>query len=95
MKTMTHIGEAFRFIRMTKGLEQKTVAERAGINSGYLSQLENGRRDPTLTVVNKVCEGLGVPVTYVMVLLEGSHPDVKQFVPNVSQELWNMTRELA
>jgi transcriptional regulator with XRE-family HTH domain len=94
MKKMKHIGEAFRFVRLSRALEQKDVAERAGISDSYMSSLELGRRDPTWTTVQKVCMALGVPVTFIMVLLEGAEPDVKPFVPAVSTELWNMTREV-
>lgn len=95
MKRITHIGEAFRFIRLSKGLEQKHVATASGLSEGYISQLECGHRDPNWTTITKVCAALEVPITYVIVLLEGTNSGVKQFVPAVTQELWNMARGAA
>ncbi len=38
-------GKEMKALREAKGLTQKYVAEKMGIKSGYLSDLENDRRD--------------------------------------------------
>jgi transcriptional regulator with XRE-family HTH domain len=49
-------------LRAKRKLSQEELAERAGITSQYLSRLENGRHDPSLSVLVKLANALGVKV---------------------------------
>lgn len=44
------------------------MADLLAMNRGYLSELETGKRDPSLTVLKTLAEGLSVTVSK---LLEG------------------------
>ncbi|HYR40333.1 MAG TPA: helix-turn-helix transcriptional regulator [Methylomirabilota bacterium] len=39
-------------------MSQEALAKRAGISRGYLARLETARRDPTLTVIEKLAKAL-------------------------------------
>ncbi len=54
--------EQLKRLRRQRGLSQEELAERAGINRSYLSLLENGRSSPTMEVVEKLAQGLGVSI---------------------------------
>lgn len=49
-----------RRLRMGKGLSQEAYADVAGIHRTYISDIERGARNPTITVVEKLARGLGV-----------------------------------
>jgi transcriptional regulator with XRE-family HTH domain len=53
-------GAAVRRAREQRRLAQGVVADAAGISLTYLSLLERGENTPTLTVVFRICEALGV-----------------------------------
>ena len=44
-------GAAFRRAREARGLTQEEAAYQAGVAPGYLSQIENGHRNPSLLVI--------------------------------------------
>lgn len=47
---------------MQRGLSQADLATNAGISVSYLSMLENTKRDPTVSTVQKIANALGVPI---------------------------------
>jgi transcriptional regulator with XRE-family HTH domain len=49
-----------RILRQAKGLSQEAFADVAGIHRTYVSDLERGARNPTITVVDRLAKGLGV-----------------------------------
>jgi transcriptional regulator with XRE-family HTH domain len=54
------LGRNVRRLREAKGWSQEDYAERAGIHRTYVSDIERGRRNPTITVVEKLAKPLGV-----------------------------------
>jgi transcriptional regulator with XRE-family HTH domain len=59
-----------RRLRQSKGWSQEEFAHQAGLHRTYVSDLERGARNPTITVVDKLAVALGVPVG---ALLEEQH----------------------
>ena len=49
-------------LRQVRGLTQDTVAKSAGVPRSTIANLESGQGNPTLTVLLKVANSLGVPV---------------------------------
>lgn len=49
-----------RRLRHAKGWSQEDYADRAGIHRTYVSDIERGARNPTITVVEKLAKPLGV-----------------------------------
>ena len=47
-------------LRKEKGLSQEQFAFEAGIHRTYISDLERGARNPTITVIQKIAESLSV-----------------------------------
>ena len=49
-----------RCLRQAKGLSQEAFADEAGIHRTYVSDIERGARNPTITVVERLAQALGV-----------------------------------
>jgi transcriptional regulator with XRE-family HTH domain len=53
-------GRALRAIRDEKGLSQQALAERAGLTTNYISDVERGIKVPSLTTILQLAYGLGI-----------------------------------
>lgn len=47
-------------LRQEKGWSQEAFADEAGLHRTYISDLERGARNPTITVVDKLATALSV-----------------------------------
>lgn len=54
------LGARVQRLRQDQGLSQEEFADRAGLHRTYVSGVERGIRNPTVTVLGKLAEGLGV-----------------------------------
>jgi transcriptional regulator with XRE-family HTH domain len=54
------LGLNVRRLRQEKGWSQEDYADRAGIHRTYVSDIERGARNPTITVVEKLAKALQV-----------------------------------
>ena len=45
-------------IRIKKKISRKKLAEQSNISEAYLSMLENGKRKPTIEVINNIAKAL-------------------------------------
>jgi transcriptional regulator with XRE-family HTH domain len=57
------IGERIRFYREAQHKKQAVVAGLAGITDDYLSQIERGLKTPTITLLHRIAQILGVPTS--------------------------------
>jgi transcriptional regulator with XRE-family HTH domain len=55
------LGETIRRHRVVHRLSQEQLAERAGLHRTHISYIERGLRSPTVTVLTRIAEALGVP----------------------------------
>lgn len=46
--------------RISQNLTQKQLAERTGINQADISRLENGTRNPSINLLKRLADGLGM-----------------------------------
>jgi len=61
-------GAKLRALRIRRRWSQVEMADFLAINRGYLSQLETGKRDPSLTILKMLADGLSITLSK---LLEG------------------------
>jgi transcriptional regulator with XRE-family HTH domain len=54
------LGRNVRRLREGKALSQEAFAEEASIHRTYVSDIERGARNPTITVVERLAVALGV-----------------------------------
>lgn len=60
------VGARIRALRTDRGLSLSALAAAAGIGKGSLSELESGRRNPTLDTLYAVAGPLGVPLAVLL-----------------------------
>ncbi|RYG20180.1 MAG: XRE family transcriptional regulator [Caulobacteraceae bacterium] len=60
MDVRWRLGKRVQLLRQRAGVSQEELAERAGIHRTYVSGVERGVRNPTITVLEKLAKGLGV-----------------------------------
>ena len=46
--------------RISQNLTQKELAERTGINQADISKLENGTRNPSIRLLQRLADGMGM-----------------------------------
>jgi HTH-type transcriptional regulator / antitoxin HipB len=61
--TAASIGAAIRHYRLQGGISQAELAERAGLNRTYLSDLEQGKETEQVKRILRVLKQLGVRMT--------------------------------
>jgi transcriptional regulator with XRE-family HTH domain len=57
-------GSKLRAIRALRGITQADLAAKAGISATAIAEFERDKRDLRTNTVIKLCEALGVTVTY-------------------------------
>jgi len=76
------IGTAIKKLRKEKGLGQKQLAELCGISVNALSQIEINATFPQKNTINKICDSLQIPVSYLLFfsISDEDIPDDKKLV---------------
>ena len=92
-----NIGKAIKKIRTEKSLSQKDLSERTTISRTSLSQIEKGKKRPSVKNLKKICSILEVPDTlvYFYGLEESDIPKKnKKLYDLIYPSLENMIRKL-
>ena len=58
-------GQSVRALRLKKGLSQRKLAERSGLDVTYVSGVERGLRNPSLKSIERLSVGLGCSMSVV------------------------------
>jgi XRE family aerobic/anaerobic benzoate catabolism transcriptional regulator len=69
---LARIGERVRQARASRGMTRKLLARHSQVSERYLAQLESGAANPSVGVLSKIGEALGMPITE---LLEPRTPE--------------------
>ena len=76
---MDNIGKKLRDLRTRAGLSQRALAKIVGVSNGTISVIENGDQDPTVGVLKRIIEGLGISMSDFFG--EDSQEDQRYFFP--------------
>lgn len=60
------IGERLKNSRIKSGYSTRDIEKELGISNGYLSLLENGKRMPSLSTLDQLCQFYKVPISYIL-----------------------------
>lgn len=60
------IGARIKEARVTKGITQEQLAEKTGVNTTYVSDIERGAKFPSLSLFIKIVDELGVSSDYIL-----------------------------
>ena len=59
MNVRSRVGANVKRLREAKGLSQEELAFEAEVHRTYVSGIERGKRNPTVTVVERLADALG------------------------------------
>ena len=60
------LGRNFKRIRIKEGVSQEYIARALGIDRAFISNIENGKANPTLTTIAKLAKAIGVSIAELM-----------------------------
>ncbi len=66
------IGGTIVRLRREKGYSQEAFANEAGIDRRYMSDIENGKRNISIDILDRVCNKLGIKISEFFVEVEKS-----------------------
>lgn len=69
------LGEELRSVREKAGMTQEDLAFEADLSRQYISDLENGKKCPTVNTLIRLCRTLGVSASAIIRRVEDSWPD--------------------
>ena len=64
------IGEVIRLLRIARGMTPASLAEKTGVSYSHIIDIEGGKKQPSLIVLQKVSEALDVKMSTMMFFLE-------------------------
>ena len=70
MSLQQNIGVALRALRAQKGVSQEKLALETGIGRRYMSDIENGRRNVSLEIVEKIAAYFGMSASELVKTIE-------------------------
>jgi transcriptional regulator with XRE-family HTH domain len=70
-------GKVLKQARRSLGLSQQALARKMGVRASHIGYLEQGRRRPSLTLLNALAETLGMDKERLFLL---SHPEAKDLI---------------
>src|SRR3954454_14045388 len=67
---MDQLGSALRSLRVFHDLSQTEAAEKLHISKSYISEIESGRKEPTLTLLTQYSTVFAVPLSSLLFFAE-------------------------
>jgi transcriptional regulator with XRE-family HTH domain len=59
-KTAKKLGQNMKRIRLAKHMTQGDICRKLGLDRAYISNVESGKKNPTLLTITKLAKALGV-----------------------------------
>lgn len=82
-RTTTKLGEFLRARREALGFTQRSLAQKLGVEASHVAFIESGRRKPSLKLVARIADTLGLDRQDVLIL---AHPEAGVLLsPNESE----------
>src|SRR5215470_9212608 len=85
MKNTNRLGEMVRVQREALGLTQRSLAEKLGVEASYVAFIESGRRKPSLKLIARLADVLGIDRQTLLILV---HPEAKELISEPKAEEW-------
>ena len=63
MKAVMQLGMRIRYLRSLHKWSQEDLALEANINRNYICDLENGRRNPSLDILERISDAFGITLS--------------------------------
>jgi len=82
MENNNHLRETVRSRREGLGLTQRSLAQKLGVEASYVAFIESGRRKPSLKLVARLADTLGLDRQNLLIL---AHPEAKALIAEANQ----------
>ena len=69
------LSEALRLMRVFHDMKQVELADRLGVSRSHLSEIESGKKEPSLDLVRRYADLFDVPVSSILFFSENLDPD--------------------
>lgn len=95
LKSMDHLrklGRQINQIRKIKGITQETLAERSDLTVSYISKIETGTKNPTITVIKRIAQAMGVDIYQLFISLDPELMSNRTILEKI-EELINILKE--
>ena len=63
MRAVEQLGMRIRYLRKEKGWSQEDLTLEANVNKNYICDLENGRRNPSLDILERIASALQITLS--------------------------------
>lgn len=63
MKAVVQLGMRIRYLRNLRKWSQEDLALEANVNRNYICDLENGRRNPSLEILERISDAFGISLS--------------------------------
>ena len=63
MRASYQLGMRIVYLRKQRGWTQEDLAFEAGINKNYICDMENGRRNPSLEIIERLAKAFGISIS--------------------------------
>lgn len=72
------IGKTVKAIRIKKGLSQEDLAHECNVDRSYISMIEVGRNEPSVTKIFELCKGLKIKPSDFFKLVESEYENIQE-----------------
>jgi transcriptional regulator with XRE-family HTH domain len=83
MKRTRNLGEFLKARREGLGLTQRSLAQKLGVEASHVAFIESGRRKPSLKLVGRIADTLGLDRQEVLLL---AHPEARALLSRTDSE---------
>ncbi|BFH60386.1 helix-turn-helix domain-containing protein [Paenibacillus azoreducens] len=72
------IGKTIKAIRIKKSLSQEDLAHECNVDRSYISMIEVGRNEPSVTKIFELCKGLKIKPSDFFKLVESEYEKIQE-----------------
>lgn len=88
------MGRQLRLVRQQKSLSIQTLAEAAGISRAWLGEIERGTASPSVDIVRRLADALGVSIGSLLNGRAGhTEPETEAPAATASQDVWLVRKD--
>lgn len=84
---MSNVNEALRLLRIFYGYKAIELAKKIEISQSYLSEIENGKKEPSLEILKKYSETFKIKVSTLLLFSEELEKDEKNIKKDIGKKM--------
>ena len=81
------LSKALRLLRVFNDLRSNELADTLKISSSYLSEIESGKKVPSMELLQRYSKVFEIPISTIMLMAEGFEKDPEKFRGKLSKVL--------